>query len=414
LPGARSDAERRGEFESPGLPGARSDAERRGELIEKRAASQSEARNKRAGTDPHNISQVWYEDDEAEAAPKRRKPSPTSSTTDMSLYDELPPRKSRLPLVIGALGLLAIGGVAFALTRDGGNSTKTEPPKQPAIAAVDIVVDAAPSQIITPEVTTPDAATAVAITPPSKKIETPSKIPSGATTTQPTKVAQPTKKQPGDVGGFVLGSEEPAFRRPGGGTTPPPTGTSTTGTSPTGTTPTGTTPTGTGSTTTTGTSPTGTSPPKDQPTITDGPTDPYEEKPPEPSGETAATPEKKAEFFANLGAQQLASGDTANAASNFKKALEIDPRNTASIIGLGEIALRQGLNGDAIAHLRKAARMAPTSSRVFTLLGEAFLNSGNTKEAITNFQKALKLDPDNQRAKDGFAEANARANPTEE
>jgi cytochrome c-type biogenesis protein CcmH/NrfG len=58
--------------------------------------------------------------------------------------------------------------------------------------------------------------------------------------------------------------------------------------------------------------------------------------------------------------------------------------------------------------------MAPTSSRVFTLLGEAFLNSGNTKEAITNFQKALKLDPDNQRAKDGFTEANARANPTEE
>ena len=26
----------------------------------------------------------------------------------------------------------------------------------------------------------------------------------------------------------------------------------------------------------------------------------------------------------------------------------------------------------------------------------------------------LKLDPDNQRAKDGFAEANARANPPEE
>jgi Tfp pilus assembly protein PilF len=170
----------------------------------------------------------------------------------------------------------------------------------------------------------------------------------------------------------------------------------------------------TAGTTTTGLAPipTKVDPPKD-PTpkgLTDGPEDPYGtggETPPTDSTD-AAMPEKKAEFFANLGAQQLASGDATSAASSFKKALEIDSKSVVATIGLGEIALRQGLFGDAIAHLRKASRMAPRSSRVFTLLGESFLNSGNTSEAMSNFKRALQLDPDNVRAREGFDEAQAR------
>jgi hypothetical protein len=59
-----------------------------------------------------------------------------------------------------------------------------------------------------------------------------------------------------------------------------------------------------------------------------------------------AAPEKKAEFFASLGQQQLISGDAAGAASNFKKANELDPKNLNAVTGMGEIALRQGLFGD--------------------------------------------------------------------
>ena len=145
----------------------------------------------------------------------------------------------------------------------------------------------------------------------------------------------------------------------------------------------------------------------------DGPVDPYGGGTDTPPSDGAA-PEKKAEFFANLGKQQLASGDTAGAASSFKKALELDAKNVPAIIGMGEIALRQGLFGDAIAHLKKAAKFAPKSSYVFTLLGEAYLGTGNNAVAVEAFKKALQLDPDNTRAREGFNEAQAHVPPTED
>jgi Flp pilus assembly protein TadD len=144
------------------------------------------------------------------------------------------------------------------------------------------------------------------------------------------------------------------------------------------------------------------------PSLTDSPKDPYG------SDETTtdgAAPEKKAEFFANLGAQQLIGGDTAGAASNFKKALELDGKNVAAVSGMGEIALRQGLFGDAIAHLSKAAKLSPRSAKVLTLLGEAYLSSGNSAQAAAQFKKALVLDPDNARARDGYNEASSRVPP---
>src|SRR4029077_19727655 len=104
----------------------------------------------------------------------------------------------------------------------------------------------------------------------------------------------------------------------------------------------------------------------------------------------------------------------ANAAANFKKALELDAKSVTAISGMGEIALRAGLFGDAIAHLSKAARLAPKSSRVFTLLGEAYLNSGNNTQAAAQFKKALQLDPDNARARDGYNEASSRVAPPED
>ena len=129
----------------------------------------------------------------------------------------------------------------------------------------------------------------------------------------------------------------------------------------------------------------------------EGPLDPYNSggEPTADPGDGAA-PEKKAEFFANLGEQQLASSDTVGAAASFQKATQLDPKNIAAVIGMGAIALRQGLFGDAIAHLKKAARMAPKSSRVFTLLGEALSpTAARTRSPPKNFKKALQLDPDN-------------------
>jgi tetratricopeptide (TPR) repeat protein len=147
------------------------------------------------------------------------------------------------------------------------------------------------------------------------------------------------------------------------------------------------------------------------PGLTDTPKDPYDtDGAPAAGGE----PEKKAEFFANLGAQQLIGGDTAGAAANFKKALELDGKNVSATTGMGDIALRQGLFGDAIAHLSRAAKLAPRSAKVFTLLGEAYLSSGNNAQAAAQFKKALVIDPDNARARDGYNEASSRVPPLED
>ena len=144
----------------------------------------------------------------------------------------------------------------------------------------------------------------------------------------------------------------------------------------------------------------------------EGPQDPYGGGAADPGD--GAAPDKKAEFYANLGQQQLGGGDMAGAAASFKKATQLDPKNTNAFIGMGQIALRQGLFGDAIAHLRKAARLAPRNTQVFTLLGEAYLNSGNNAVAAENFKKALQLDPDNTRAREGFNEASAKVPPPED
>ena len=157
---------------------------------------------------------------------------------------------------------------------------------------------------------------------------------------------------------------------------------------------------------------TGKKPPRDD-DDGDDPVDPLEnlqkdDRKGGPDEETRA----QAEFFAKAGEGQLRNGDSQSAAASFKKALELDPKNVAAIVGLGEVAMQQGLYDAALKHLKKAAKLAKGSSRIHTLLGESYLNSGNAKAAEASFKKALQLDPDNSRAREGYNEASSRLPPT--
>jgi hypothetical protein len=321
--------------------------------------------------DPSAISQVWYEDEEPDKARKLV----SVSTTDM-YTDEVPHQRARsVPLALIAGGLLLVGGaVALALGAFGGGSSPSTPSPQPAsVIATAPLADAAPAQEITADpvadaavAVVADARPAVVATQPTPPVrhDPPARI------DPPAPVAHPAVTLPTPT------SDDPASRRPHFGDHPnvPPT-----------------------------------------PTVTNngagGPQDPYGD-----GGGTKpddANP-SKADFYANLGTQQLVGGDTASAAASFKKASEIDPKSAAAAIGLGEIALRQGLFGDAIAHLNRAARLAPKNAKIYTLLGEAYLNSNQNKLAADNFKKALQLDPDNARARDGFNEAQSRVPPPTE
>ncbi len=363
-----------------------------------RVTSEDEPRGKRPTAPPRplepGISQVWYEegeraDEDAEpVAPRAKRASKqiSPSVTDLSLYDEAPRRRGGW-LILAVLGLVTIGGVAFALTR--GNDSSSAPAPTGPITHAGATIDAAPSTVLDETAdaavaqATPDAAPGMARKPDGRNTSA-----GGTSGTSSRKPSGGGGGGGGDVGSFVPGGGDPTFRRPGGGgpfTMPTPTVKD----------PDPKTPTGVSG--------------------ADGPIDPYGGGAPEPPTDTpptdGAAPEKKAEFFANLGAQQLASGDASNAAASFRKALDLDPRNPAATIGMGEIALRQGLFGDAIVHLKKAVRLAPRSARVFTLLGEAYLRSGNNNDAASTFKKALQLDPDNTRAREGYNEASSRVPP---
>ncbi|MBA3460012.1 MAG: protein kinase [Deltaproteobacteria bacterium] len=347
--------------------------------------------------DENNDSQVWY--DEGDDPSKSR----ASSMGDSLYDDDAPPQGRRWGVIIGVLALLVVGGtVAFALTRGGSKTAATGDGSGSDLAA-GVPADAAPSTILgEADAGMPDAAVSAV----AKGVTRPST--SGISGNSGSRVAPvrdtggPRRPAGPDFGIVPPGSAEPdnGFAPPG---TPPRTN-----------------PTANSGVTTVivPTPPPQTDPGRAGPSGVDGPEDPYgtgggiptvvTENP--PSGEGASS-DSKASFYANLGSSQLANGDTAGAASNFKKALELDAKNVAATIGMGEIALRQGLFGDAIAHLRRAARLAPRSARVFVLLGEAYLNSGNSNEAANNFKKALQLDPDNARARDGYNEASSRVPP---
>ncbi|CAN5922664.1 hypothetical protein BH11MYX3_BH11MYX3_19270 [soil metagenome] len=354
------------------------------------------ARTKRPSINPdeNNVSQVWYDEGE-ELAGSRTAARSRSSSAGESLYDdEVPAQNRRWGLIIGIPAVLLIGGIAFALSRGGSKSTAGNGSGSDQVMAA-IPADAAPSTILADDAGAPDAAIAPAVKPGTRTTNSSgsrSRTPPSRDTGGPRRPSGP------ELGGFAPpGSPtDNGFMPPGttGAPAQPPPVTHVNITPP---------------------------PPAKPPGVSgsDTPEDPYGTVTPLPPPVDSppadgASGDSKATFFANLGSSQLANGDTAGAASNFKKALELDAKSVPAMLGMGEIALRQGLFGDAIAHLKRAAKFAPRNAKVFVLLGEAYLNSGNNAEAANNFKKALQLDPDNARARDGYNEASSRVPPPEE
>ena len=326
---------------------------------------------KRPQTEPNNISQSWFDDGDSSArvvddddAPRvrtRRNASP--STTDLNVYDDEAPRR-RWALFATLALVAAIGGVVYAVSRGGssGNSNSDEltfathpTTDQQPVATPAATIDAAPSEIIA-AATPADAAEVVAAPADAAPV---AKVPDKTPVTPPPVVA---KRDPKIEHRAPPPAHEVAF-------------------------------------------PTTSHRPPTPPVVKDPVPDPVPPPSTDPDGD------KKSEFFASLGQQQLGNGDIAGAAGNFKKAIDLDAKNVTAVSGQGEIALRQGAFADAIAHLTKASKLAPKNAKVFTLLGEAYLSSAQMKDAAANFKKALQLDPDNARARDGYNEASTHVPP---
>ena len=384
--------------------------------------AQPRGKAQRAPASDLNISQLWYDEgdqlsrdiDEPGSRSGRAPRTFSMSSADLGYYEEPPRRRWGLIAGIGAFAI--VGGVmAFAMTRGGTSSapaaadqavptaaapapapppTPAEPPPSQIVASTDPAPAPAPAKSAPAEPARPAAVeTAKAVeaprsaaptAPPAAPVAAPSPrstpAPRHVAASHPAEVRAPAPRAP-EPTYPILGSE--STRRPPSLAAAVPVGPADSGAS---------------------RGPAA-------PSLTDSPRDPYagDDRPAD-----GAAPEKKAEFYANLGSQQLGSGDTVSAAASFQKALELNGKSVVAMMGMGEIALRQGLFGDAIAHLSKAARLVPKNVKVLTLLGEAYLSSGNNAQAAAQFKKALQLDPDNARARDGYNEASSRAAPADD
>jgi hypothetical protein len=368
-------------------------------VVEAAATPAGRARRESAQGGPTESS-TWF--DEGEQASKNADERKLStSLIDLPGLDEGEPEQRRprrlWPAALAVIGLLGAAGAAVAIFSGGSSSESakvaqiaTPPAPAPLVIPANVpesTIIAAPGSATptpTPAPVTPLPVATAPVTPPPAPTPAKPAAAKDLVVTSP-KPATNTHSHDHDRTNsgpdFNLGVDDDSRRHPQP-TTPAPTPTVAVSTPPPA--------------------------PKNGVSGADAPVDPYNST---PATTDSGDGDKKAEFYANMGEQQLAASDTAGAAASFQKAAQLDAKNVAAAMGMGEIALRQGLFGDAISHLKRAARLSPKNSKVYTLLGEAYLNSGQNSIAADNFKKALQLDPDNTRAREGYNDASSKVPP---
>ena len=89
-----------------------------------------------------------------------------------------------------------------------------------------------------------------------------------------------------------------------------------------------------------------------------------------------------------------AGGDTAGALRQFRKALELNPRNAVAHSNLGGVLVTQGMIKEGVAHLNEAIRLDPANGGPYYNLGMLRFRQGQTDEAIQQLTLAVRYRPE--------------------
>ncbi len=116
----------------------------------------------------------------------------------------------------------------------------------------------------------------------------------------------------------------------------------------------------------------------------------------------AADPGLRAAAFGNLGTAYRELNEPARAKDCFEKALDIDPRRSMAMIGLGLIAQNNGDLPEAVRQYSHAMAIEPTDVG-YLLLAQTLQLEGHTEEAKAISERAARMARN-------FAEAQATAN----
>jgi tetratricopeptide (TPR) repeat protein len=99
------------------------------------------------------------------------------------------------------------------------------------------------------------------------------------------------------------------------------------------------------------------------------------------------------EAHLNLGAVLYDKGQLDDAAAEFRKAIELDPKDAKAHVGLGLTLDKQGRLDEAVAEYRRAIERDPKLAMAHIDLGSALNEQGKRDEAAAEFRKAIALDP---------------------
>lgn len=92
-------------------------------------------------------------------------------------------------------------------------------------------------------------------------------------------------------------------------------------------------------------------------------------------------------------------GKTSQAIDEFLKAIELNPKDTASRFQLAAIYEREGRLDEAVYHYEKIVNVEPRNATAHNNLGVVYDRKGLSDEAIREFETALEIDPQNSLAK---------------
>ncbi len=82
-----------------------------------------------------------------------------------------------------------------------------------------------------------------------------------------------------------------------------------------------------------------------------------------------------------------------NAADAYAAALEIDPRSSFALSGMGWALENNGRSAEAVAYFEDSLRIDDSQDETFNGLGWSLYNLNRYREAITAFEQAIELDP---------------------
>ncbi|MBI5023766.1 MAG: tetratricopeptide repeat protein [Candidatus Omnitrophica bacterium] len=106
----------------------------------------------------------------------------------------------------------------------------------------------------------------------------------------------------------------------------------------------------------------------------------------------------KAASYFNLGNLYIDVGDAGMALLAYRRALEIDPRNSGALYNLGNLYKEQGRFKEALGFYQKALDVDPRMADAWLNMGVIYGRQGEKDREKSFYQKALRVDPRNGRA----------------